>query len=282
MVAATGPAKPVPAPEYVPSFGGYTEHKKKSFSPRIFGAIAGVLVLTSATIFVLKPGKAKVPAEPAASLTADKTGTGADELLPVPEPAAVESQAPAGRKKPAPSASAAAKDTKPAASAAEDKPRPEPADIKPIVPEATPMLEIQSPETPPAAADEQPAAANGGTAGAATDVPALESPVVKIKAGDLIPLNDVDVQPRQVRTSEPVYPTAARSLRREGSILINILISETGDVIQTAVMGGSRGSLGFDKAAEKAVRKWKFEPARKEGVPVRVWKSVTIAFKLQK
>ena len=64
--------------------------------------------------------------------------------------------------------------------------------------------------------------------------------------------------------------------------MINLLISETGDVIQTAVIGGNRGSLGFDKAAENAVRKWKFTPAEKDGVPVRVWKSVTIAFKLKK
>ena len=64
--------------------------------------------------------------------------------------------------------------------------------------------------------------------------------------------------------------------------MINVLISETGDVIQTAVIGGDKGSLGFDKAAENAIRKWKFSPAEKGGVPVRVWKPVTIGFKLKK
>jgi TonB family protein len=279
VVAAASPLKNVPAAA-PPSFGGYSEPRKKSSSTRIFGAIAGVLVLTSATIFVLKPGKPRSSADPVTGLSAGETGPRADVLLPAPEPAATEGQAPrAGKKTP----QAAAKDAKPALGAVENKPRPEPADIQPLVPEASPKLEIQAPapDTPPASPGEQPPAADGGTAAAATDVPA-EVPAANVKAGDLVPLGNVDTAPRQVRTSEPVYPVAARSLGREGSILINVLISETGDVIQTAVIGGSKGSLGFDKAAENAVRKWKYEPARKDGVPVRVWKTVTIAFKLQK
>ncbi|HEX2696005.1 MAG TPA: energy transducer TonB, partial [Acidobacteriota bacterium] len=107
-------------------------------------------------------------------------------------------------------------------------------------------------------------------------------PAVKVTAGDLIPFGDADVPPRQIRTAEPVYPSMAMNLRREGSIMINVLISETGDVIQTAVIGGDKGSMGFDKAAENAVRKWKFSPAEKDGVPVRVWKPVTIGFRLKK
>jgi TonB family protein len=47
------------------------------------------------------------------------------------------------------------------------------------------------------------------------------------------------------------------------------------------VVRGVNGALGFNKAAETAVRKWKFSPAEKGGVKVRVWKPITITFKLK-
>jgi len=264
----------------VPSFGTYGENKKKSVPPRIFGAIAGVLILTSATVFVLKPGKGRAPAE---EYVPPFVGELHQEFDPVPPPAEpdIESAVPKSGKKKSPGPSQAANNGGQAAPAVDDAPVPEPEEIKPMAPETTPNLEILPPETAPAQAEDTPAAADGGTESTATEAP-VELQAVKVKAGDIIPLGDADVPPRQIRNADPVYPVAARSLGKEGSIMINILISETGDVIQTAVIGGNKGSLGFDKAAEKAVRKWKFEPAAKDGVPVRVWKSVTIGFKLKK
>jgi TonB family protein len=70
-------------------------------------------------------------------------------------------------------------------------------------------------------------------------------------------------------------------MRVAGSVTVNALVSETGDVIQTAVVRGVSGALGFNKAAETAVRKWKFSPAEKDGVKVRVWKPITVTFKLE-
>jgi TonB family protein len=274
--AVAGPSsveKPKPF-EPVPVFGRYSENKeskKKNLPPRLFGAVAGVLVLTSATVFVLKPGKGRLPAENAVpSVVVAATGSMVGGIGPD-----------AG---PAPSAAAPVtvnkkKNPKPAPPAAEDKPLPEPEEIKPLAPETNPSLEIQTPEATAPAPDIAPADAGAGNA-AATEAP-VEIPAAKVKAGDLIPLGEADVPPRQITTADPVYPNVARNLRKEGAIMINVLISETGDVIQTAVIGGNRGSLGFDKAAENAVRKWKFSPAEKNGVPVRVWKSVTIAFKLK-
>jgi len=37
----------------------------------------------------------------------------------------------------------------------------------------------------------------------------------------------------------------------------------------------------FEKAAENAVKKWKFYPAQKDGVNVKVWKLISITFKLK-
>jgi len=65
-----------------------------------------------------------------------------------------------------------------------------------------------------------------------------------------------------------------------GTITVNALISETGDVLRTEILKGIKGGYGFEKSAETAVRQWKFRPAEKDGIPVRVWKPIDINFKL--
>jgi TonB family protein len=105
--------------------------------------------------------------------------------------------------------------------------------------------------------------------------------VAKLKAGDLVPLENVDVPPQVLKTAEPTYPPTALSMRIEGSVTVSALVSETGDVLQTAVVRGMKSALGFNKAAEAAVRKCKFSPAEKGGVKVRVWKPITVTFKLK-
>jgi TonB family protein len=281
VMAPSGVAKPKPLEPVVPLFGGYTENKKKGFPPRLFGAVAGVLVLTSATLFFLKPGKGRLPTEKAVPQVFEEFRTGFDPFSPAVETTARTAPvSEAGNRKGAGPAPAKAKprQTDPAVEA---PPLLKPEDIDPMSPEASPNLEIRATETAPSPAGTTPIAADGGAVAAGTEAP-VEIPVVKVRAGDLIPLEEADVPPRQIRTADPVYPSAARNLGKEGSIMINVLISETGDVIQTAVIGGDKGSLGFDKAAENAIRKWKFSPAEKGGVPVRVWKPVTIGFKLKK
>jgi TonB family protein len=65
-------------------------------------------------------------------------------------------------------------------------------------------------------------------------------------------------------------------------VAINALISENGDVLQVVVTESQATGYGLEKAAETAVRKWKFKPATKDGVNVRVWKPLLIVFKTPK
>ncbi|MBE0712847.1 MAG: TonB family protein, partial [Candidatus Aminicenantes bacterium] len=60
---------------------------------------------------------------------------------------------------------------------------------------------------------------------------------------------------------------------------VNALIDENGNVIDTGILKGLQDDKGLGKAAETAVRKWKFQPAKKDGVNVKVWKPFTIVFK---
>jgi TonB family protein len=284
-------AMDVPASTPLPAFGEFLEKKKRPFFPKIFGAVAGIMILMSAMVFFLKPGRSGSPRQEVAPPITD--GTSLETAV---QPAG-------GQQAPDPT-DAAAKVKKPVKTqpnAEAQKPpvnrsveaRPQAVeDIKPLIPDSDSLLQLQAPDSAgtdaakEAASDQ--AAAAGDTLVSQGQNPSqggsadpLAAPIVKLKAGDLVPLGDVDILPQVLKAAEPAYPSAALSMRVAGSVTVNALVSETGDVLQTAVVRGVNGALGFNKAAETAVRKWKFSPAEKGGVKVRVWKPITITFKLK-
>ena len=109
--------------------------------------------------------------------------------------------------------------------------------------------------------------------------PPKKAPALGIKLGDLVPLQMVDFPPRIIRQVQPEYPSAALDIGLEGTVLINALISENGDVIKAIVLKGVKSEFGLNKSALNAVKQWKFRPALKDGIRVKVWKPIAIAFK---
>lgn len=103
----------------------------------------------------------------------------------------------------------------------------------------------------------------------------------KIKEGDIIALNLVDTLPVATRRIAAVYPASASGSKIAGTVTVNALISEKGNVIKTEIIQGIKGAVGFDQAAAQAVRRWKFEPATINGIKVKVWMPVSIVFKKQ-
>jgi len=106
--------------------------------------------------------------------------------------------------------------------------------------------------------------------------------VPAIKAGDEVPLDRVDVAPLILKSVEPSYPPIAQQKQIEGQVSATLLIAESGEVLQVQILQVEPSNMGFDKAAEKALKKWLFKPAEKDGVPVRVRKPVSITFTLIK
>ncbi len=99
------------------------------------------------------------------------------------------------------------------------------------------------------------------------------------ETGDLIPLEDVDIEPEIAKRVNPKYPSVAFQRGVEGKVVINVLISESGDVIETALIKGISGPYDFNEDCTNAVRQWKFVPAFKNGVKVKVWKIISFTFK---
>lgn len=300
--AASKPAerpepKPVPAEKEAAViaatslFGDVTEAKSRRGPSPLLLAVAGVAVLAAAGFFILKPKKA---AEPEPGLMAPQTVVQKAE----PEPAPVE-EAPAPKPEPAPAKpkpKPQAKKEEPAAVGLEavtpasiTPPAPAPqtsalagdaartaatADDKAVPPAVPPAANAQEPpaSTDPGSGDGAPAT---GAAGAPAETPAAPP----VKEGDLIELGAVTELPQIVKSVDPVYPSAAQRLGVGGSITVNALIDEKGSVIDTAILRGIKDDPGLARAAENAVKKWKFQPARKNGVAVKVWKSFVISFK---
>ncbi len=85
-----------------------------------------------------------------------------------------------------------------------------------------------------------------------------------------------DRPPRSILVVNPVYPPADLKARIRGLVAIQVLVSETGVPLDVVVVERARGHL--TEAAVTAVRSWRFEPATKNGQPVRAWTTVRIPF----
>ncbi|MQA28404.1 MAG: TonB family protein [Luteitalea sp.] len=84
--------------------------------------------------------------------------------------------------------------------------------------------------------------------------------------------------PIKLVDAKPIYPDDARAAGIEGVIVLEIVIGESGSVIEARVL---RSIPELDQAAIDAVNLWQFEPTLLNGEPVEVEMNVTINFTLQ-
>jgi TonB family protein len=80
------------------------------------------------------------------------------------------------------------------------------------------------------------------------------------------------------QTTKPVYTELARRARVTGTVIVEAIIDENGNVKDTRVLKGL--PMGLSQAAVDAVLTWKFKPATWEGRPVPVYYVLTVNFKV--
>ena len=97
-----------------------------------------------------------------------------------------------------------------------------------------------------------------------------------VHEGDLVELGPGVSPPRRVSGAAPAYPEAARKLRLEGTVIVEMIVTERGDPIDLTVVE-SAGEV-LDAAVLAAVRTWRYAPAEKDGVKVRVRQRVRERF----
>jgi protein TonB len=83
-----------------------------------------------------------------------------------------------------------------------------------------------------------------------------------------------------VRTVAPDVPSSfSRSGNTTGLVTVRFLVDEKGSVQDATVEKSSHHEL--DESALKAVRKWRFKPATRDGNPVAVHVSIPIKFEVE-
>jgi len=113
---------------------------------------------------------------------------------------------------------------------------------------------------------------SGGTGAAVPTPPPAPRPVQKV-----VRVGSGVKPPRQTYSADPVYPPLARETHIWGTVVVDAVIDEHGNVVQAHVVSGH--PLLMD-AALKAVLLWKYEPTTLYGQPVSVELQVQVHFKL--
>ncbi|MFV1981520.1 MAG: energy transducer TonB [Rhodothermia bacterium] len=75
------------------------------------------------------------------------------------------------------------------------------------------------------------------------------------------------------------YPEIAKKAGVEGTVFLQFIVDEKGNVVDPVVMRGI--GAGCDEAALKAIRTAKFKPGRQRGKPVKVKFSLPVRFRLK-
>lgn len=75
----------------------------------------------------------------------------------------------------------------------------------------------------------------------------------------------------------PDYPSEARAAGKTGMVILKVVILADGTVADVTLM---RGDEPFASSAIKAVKGWKYAPARHKGQPITVYRIIQIPFKL--
>jgi protein TonB len=80
-----------------------------------------------------------------------------------------------------------------------------------------------------------------------------------------------------VKKVEPEYPQEARDKRIQGAVILQVEISEAGDVKDARLISGHPL---LAEAAIEALKQWKYKPYLLNGEPVQVETRATVDFKL--
>jgi periplasmic protein TonB len=84
--------------------------------------------------------------------------------------------------------------------------------------------------------------------------------------------------PRAIYTPDPEFSEEARKAKYQGTVVLWLVVGPDGRTQRIRVQRTL--GMGLDEKAVEAIRLWRFEPARKDGVPVAVQINVEVNFRL--
>jgi TonB family protein len=109
--------------------------------------------------------------------------------------------------------------------------------------------------------------------------PAAAPPEPAVARGDLVGPGPGVVEPALVTPPRILYPPMARQQKVSGRVVILVLVNENGGVSDARIQKGLGGRTGIDSLVLEAVRGSRFRPATKDGIPVKMWRTVVVDVK---
>ena len=88
---------------------------------------------------------------------------------------------------------------------------------------------------------------------------------------------DGEELPEAIEKVPPSYPDEARRKNVQGTVMMQALVGVDGVVKDVKVI---RSIPELDEAASAAVRRWRFKPGTKNGVPVALWVAIPVKFSI--
>lgn len=113
-----------------------------------------------------------------------------------------------------------------------------------------------------------PAGASGGTSGSANPTSELVA-VYRVGGGVSAP--------SILSAPQPDYTDEARRARKEGNVVLSLVVDTTGRARNLRVV--SPLGFGLDEKAIEAVKQWRFQPGLKDGKPVNVQLNIEVEFR---
>jgi protein TonB len=94
-------------------------------------------------------------------------------------------------------------------------------------------------------------------------------------------LSQVDQKPSVLRSIPPTYPFLAKRKNIEGQVMLRFVVDKDGYAQEPEVFSAEPEGAGFEEAALKAIARYKFKPAIKDGEAVDCIVRLPISFELR-
>lgn len=103
---------------------------------------------------------------------------------------------------------------------------------------------------------------------------------ITIPAGSGVASGDNDATIAYETATPPSYPITALREGVQGTVLLRVLVDETGKPVQVLILRSS-GSRELDNAArDHVLAAWRFHPAQRDGHAIQAWAQVPVKFSL--
>lgn len=155
------------------------------------------------------------------------------------------------------------------------KPTPRPRPVPVPVPAGPPAERAVS--APPS---EPPAPAPVAQIAAASPSP-VPAPAPTTPAAESLPVTPPRSDAAHLSNPAPAYPPLSRRMGEQGRVLFDVFILADGSVGEIRLKHSS-GYPRLDRAAEEAVRRWRYQPARQGGEPIPYWYVQPVVFSLDR